>query len=375
MSNLNSIWFWQRFVSPHKYYLADELGSYNKNVNYVANDLMTYERRKMGWNSPKPKKSKILVKKNTDSIKKLISKIPVNSVHLCQGIRGNGLVGEVQKILKKKKLKQWLFMEIVEDNGFLGLLRRFVYKFLLFYYRKDIEGILAIGNGASTWYSEIGFDSKKIYPFAYFMSDNISKIVYSGKRLPKFRFIFVGQLIERKRLDVLIKALYPLKNSLNFELQVVGDGPLKKKLNLLAEKLLPKRVKWLGSMSIKNIPKKIAGADCLVLPSRHDGWGSVVSESLMVGTPVICSDSCGALTAVKASKVGGTFNKDNLSKFSLILKKTLIKGRISNQKRNKIRKWAKCLGAKAGSKYLFDILKFSQGQGNRPKPPWIKAER
>lgn len=375
MFYLDSIWFWQRFVSPHKCYLADELGTFNKNVNYVANDFMTDERKNMGWNSSRPKKSKILIKKNSQSLEKLISKIPVNSVHLCQGIRANGLVGAVQKILNKKKFNHWVFMEILEDSGYLGVLRRIVYKFLLFIYRKNIKGILAIGKEAPSWYSKRGFDIKKIYPFAYFMSDEISKIVFSGKRLPKFKFIFVGQLIERKRLDFLIKALHPLKNTINFELQIIGDGPLKKKLIILADKLLPQRVKWFGSMNIKNIPKKIAGADCLVLPSRHDGWGSVISESLMVGTPVICSDGCGASIVVKASKVGAVFKKKNINKLSLILKKTIKKGRISENERNKLRIWAKCLGARKGSEYLFDILKYAQGYGKRPKPPWIKTER
>ena len=49
MSNLNSIWFWQRFISPHKSFLADEIGSLKIDVNYVANDFITNERKKMGW--------------------------------------------------------------------------------------------------------------------------------------------------------------------------------------------------------------------------------------------------------------------------------------------------------------------------------------
>lgn len=375
MSDLGSIWFWQRFVSPHKSFLADELGFLVDNVNYVANNFITRERKEMGWTSSRFKRSKIYIKKNQNSLYKLISKIPKNSIHLCQGLRANGLVSDVQKFLVKKKFKQWLFMEIVEDNNFIGLIKRFLYKFLLFKSKNNIKGILAIGNGATAWYSARGFDSKKIYPFAYFMSDKISKIIYSGKRPAKFRFIFVGQIIKRKRIDFLIKALYKIRNLIDFELQIIGDGPLKKQLKISSEKLLPNRVKWLGSIPMKNIPKNIAKADCLVLPSRHDGWGSVVSESLMVGTPVICSDGCGSSVIVKASKVGGIFRRNEINKFSLMLKKIIQKGRISNYKRDKIRKWARCLGAKEGSKYLLNILNHAYGNSNRPNPPWIKMKK
>ena len=48
----------------------------------------------------------------------------------------------------------------------------------------------------------------------------------------------------------------------------------------------------------------MAAADVLVLPSRFDGWGAVVNEALMVGTPVICSDRCGASDVIENGRNG-----------------------------------------------------------------------
>jgi hypothetical protein len=62
-----------------------------------------------------------------------------------------------------------------------------------------------------------------------------------------------------------------------------------------------------GSYLSTEVPRAMAQADCLVLPSIHDGWGAVASESLMVGTPVVCSDACGVAGVVQASGVGGVF--------------------------------------------------------------------
>jgi len=371
--NLKSIWFWQRFVSPHKSFLADELGNLVVEVNYVSNELMSKERKKMGWNSTKLKNANLYIKKNTNSLKKLVSSIPNDSVHLCQGIRSNGLVSTVQRFLKKQKITYWVFMEKVENKGIIGLIKRILYRLLLFKFKKNLKGILAIGSGSDTWYSQQGFNKKKIYPFAYFMSDSISKTKLPNKKNNIFKFIFVGQLIKRKKVDSIFKVLAQVKKK-NFELHIFGDGPLKQKLKNQANQLLPGRVKWFGSIPIKNIPKKIASADCLLLPSRHDGWGSVVSESLMVGTQVICSDSCGASVAVKSSRTGGIFLEDNIENFLKIIKKVLRKGCITNLRRKRLKKWAKCLGAKEGAKYLYNILLFDIGMVNRPKPPWIKND-
>jgi glycosyltransferase involved in cell wall biosynthesis len=371
LTKLTSIWFWQRFVSPHKSHLAEAIGSLGQEVTYVANDFMSIERKKMGWSASKLKKTKILIKKTPNALEKLIISLPSNSIHFCQGIRANGLVSYAQKFLTKRKIKQWLFMEIVEDKGLEGLIKRMVYNFLLNFKQKNINGILAIGSNAETWYFKRGFDKEKIFPFAYFLSDNLSKIKKSRKHRSTFRFIYVGQLIKRKRVDFLLSTLSLLRKSIDFELEIIGDGPLHNILIKQANKLLPGKVKWLGSLQMKDIPKKIANADCLVLPSRHDGWGSVISESLMVGTPVICSNTCGASTVVKESKIGGVFQAESISQFKLLLYKVLNNGPISNLKRNRLRKWAKCLGAKEGAKYLIKILQFHINQVNRPKPPWI----
>ena len=63
--------------------------------------------------------------------------------------------------------------------------------------------------------------------------------------------------------------------------------------------------------TITKIPEVICESDCLVLPSRYDGWGAVISEALMVGTPVICSDNCGAANVVTASNVGSVFSTND----------------------------------------------------------------
>ena len=276
----------------------------------------------------------------------------------------------MQNKLRKNNLNQWLLMEKVNDDGFVGVLKQSLYSFLIFIRKKRINGILAIGNGACEWYARKGFDKHKIFPFAYFLSDTILKTKSTSNKDPIFKFIFVGELIKRKNVYLLIDALSLLKIKEDFKLEIIGGGPLRKDLINYAKKILPNKVTWINAMPISKIPNKISNADCLVLPSYFDGWGAVVSESLMVGTPVICSNKVGSSQIVKKSRFGYIFKNNNISDLSLKLKKMIQQGKISKKKRKTLKKWAKCLGAKAGADYLIKILLYSLKIGKRPNPPW-----
>ena len=116
-------------------------------------------------------------------------------------------------------------------------------------------------------------------------------------------------------------------------------------------------------------------ADCLVLPSRHDGWGAVVSEALMAGTPVICSDTCGSAGVVRSSGYGDVFASGDLESLLSSLKIIMSKGHLPSVERRGLANWAKSLGAEAGAEYLMEIFDHMDGCTQRPLPPWQKIAR
>ena len=363
------IFFWQEFVSPHIAYLIDRIASKGIQVNLIVDKIITQDRKQLGWEKFKLFFAKLIYFKKIENqlSKNFFSK---DSINICQGLIFNGFIQNVQNFLRKKNLKYWIIMEKINDHGLKGKLRKLLYNFLFILWKRKINGILAIGHGATKWYSERGFDNKKIFPFAYFLNESILKTKSNSANNPKFKFIFVGQAIKRKNIDLLIEALSLLKEKEKFELEIIGNGPLKKILISKCNKKLPKIVTWINKIPISKVPQKIANADCLVLPSYFDGWGAVVSESLMVGTPVICSDKCGSSTIVKASKFGFIFKNNNVNDLYLKLKKIIVKGKTSKKKRELLKKWANCLGSKSGAEYLIKILAFTNNAAKRPLPPW-----
>tara|TARA_B100000787_G_scaffold148164_1_gene119528 strand:+ start:364 stop:1503 length:1140 start_codon:yes stop_codon:yes gene_type:complete len=373
----NSIWFWQRMVTPHMVALAAALAERGFKVNYVANENLSKERTKLGWKMPELGKVKLLLAPNKDTVIRYALNAPKESIHLCQGLRGNGLVSYAQRVIRKRGLSHWAMMETVDDTGWIGFIRKALYRILSLYWRNHLTGVLAIGRKAPEWFVARGMERRLVYPFAYFLKEpTISNLLNSSIKKNKkrpFRFIYVGNLSYNKKVSLIIKAIAALELQ-EIEFWIVGAGVRnnteEQRLRSLSNLLLPKKVFWLGVLPIKQISNVMLKADCLVLPSLHDGWGAVVSEALMVGTPVVCSDKCGSSAVVEASGVGSVFSTNNQKALMDSLNNQYEKGLVSSKQRQKIMKWSRCLGASSGAKYLESILNFKNNKVNLIKLPW-----
>lgn len=368
------IWFWQRIVSSHMAGLASALAAQGFDVTYVAERPISSERAAQGWEVPDLGAARLLFAPDAEAAKALVEGAPEGSIHICQGLRANGLVSVAQKTLATRGLRQWVIMETVDDSGWKGALKRLWYWCLILRYRSRIDGILATGHATSGWLAALGMPEERIFPFTYFLSDIVVPSILDMRSDESFRVLFVGQLIERKRLDVLIEALARLNMS-KVELVVIGTGPLEHELRERAALKLGGCVTWLGLRPQSDIPRCMAEADCLVLPSRHDGWGAVVSEALMAGTPVICSDHCGAAGVVEASGCGGVFPSGDVSALASMLGAQIALGRQLSIQRAALATWARCLGAEAGAGYLAAVLRNKESGAEAPQPPWKIAGR
>jgi glycosyltransferase involved in cell wall biosynthesis len=366
-----TIYFWQRIVTPHMAYLADAIAAKGFDTVYVANQSMSEARAQMGWSSPKLERAKLLIAPDAESVLTVVCKAPANSIHVCQGLRSNGLVAYAQSALANLDMRQWVVTETVDDQGAIGALKRLVYQWIIWRKRSQLEVILAIGRETTDWLIARGANQDKVFPFAYFLPDSMKRTNRQRCVGRPFRFLFVGQLIELKRVDCLLRALAQMGEP-DFELEIVGDGPLRGEWEAIATELLPGKVHWFGRIPMADIPQMMANADCLVLPSRHDGWGAVVSEALMVGTPVICSDACGAVGAVMSSGYGGLFPTNDVDKLTSLLKCVLSTGPLGAAERSSLKEWASSLGGEAGASFFIEILSYLEQRGDRPVAPWVR---
>ncbi|MGY1690874.1 glycosyltransferase family 4 protein [Geodermatophilus sp. SYSU D01105] len=106
---------------------------------------------------------------------------------------------------------------------------------------------------------------------------------------PVRRLLFVGLLVRRKGVHVLLEAMAGAALPPDVTLQVAGDGPERADLEGCASRLgLRDRVAFLGFRS--DVPRLLAGSDAFVLPSAMEQQPLVLIEALGAGKPVVATD-------------------------------------------------------------------------------------
>jgi len=124
--------------------------------------------------------------------------------------------------------------------------------------------------------------------------------------------LFVGRLVPKKGVDVLLKALKKLCGKVRC--LIVGDGPLKSNLQLLAAQLgVGDCVTFVGGVRHEEIAKYYASASALVVPSviakdgDRDGLPNVILEAAASLLPIIASDIGGIPEFVEDGETGLLF--------------------------------------------------------------------
>jgi glycosyltransferase involved in cell wall biosynthesis len=119
------------------------------------------------------------------------------------------------------------------------------------------------------------------------------------------RAIFIGRLVAYKGLDILLRALEQVPD---LRLDIVGSGPEGPRLRTLAQALaITDRVRWYGEYPDSDLPRRMADADFLVLPSVtvEEMFGMVVLEAMAAGRPVITTALPSAVREVNVPGVTG----------------------------------------------------------------------
>lgn len=115
-----------------------------------------------------------------------------------------------------------------------------------------------------------------------------------------FRLVSMGDLLHWKGFEFGIRAfaLFQLRFPLS-EYWLIGDGPERKRLQRLAQKLgVGEKVRFLGKLPRSQAMENLAQCDVLLHPSLHDSGAYVCAEAMAAGRPVICLDLGGPAVQV-----------------------------------------------------------------------------
>ncbi len=118
--------------------------------------------------------------------------------------------------------------------------------------------------------------------------------VAKGLALPPLRLLWSGELQTRKALPVLLQALKRLPGEVSWQLEVLGDGPMREQWIAQTHRLhLQERVHFRGRLPFEQARESMHSADLFCFSSLRDTSGNVVLEALAAGVPVVCFDHQG----------------------------------------------------------------------------------
>ena len=117
------------------------------------------------------------------------------------------------------------------------------------------------------------------------------------------RFIvsFVGRFIPEKGIQSIVEASKSdILNEANVTFVLAGDGPLREKV----AEAQGESLKWVGRLSAADVSALLQESQLLCLPSRSEGFSTILLESAACGCPAVVTDVGGARELIPDERYG-----------------------------------------------------------------------
>jgi glycosyltransferase involved in cell wall biosynthesis len=173
--------------------------------------------------------------------------------------------------------------------------------------RRHALGALAIGDLARLEFIRWGVDPEGIRFLPYAVPGLGAQPPDPARPDGAPHFLFLGQLIPRKGIDILLAAMKSvLAVHAGARLELAGTDRSGGAYAREAARLgMSHAVHFTGVVEATRVVEALRRCDVLVLPSRHDGWGVVLNEAASAGKAIIASDTCGAAHHLVSPGVNG----------------------------------------------------------------------
>lgn len=219
------------------------------------------------------------------------------------------------------KRKKTPFISWTDGTLFSERNRNFIQKFLRRYVVKMADAYIASSTKSKEAQIYYGAEEKKCH--VSYLSVDVDKYIQKPQGQGCGKILCVGSLIERKGVDLLLKALAKTKGV--YSLYLAGDGPEKESLRKLAEELkIGAQVHFLGQLKRDDLIKHYADSDLFVFPTREDCFALVILEAICAGLPIVCSRYAdGAYDLIEEGKNGYIIDPYDEEKFAVCIDQLL----------------------------------------------------
>jgi glycosyltransferase involved in cell wall biosynthesis len=154
---------------------------------------------------------------------------------------------------------------------------------------RQLDGIIAYSQQGAREYRLLGFPANIVFVAPNAVAAAPGTPTVRAPR-PRATVLYVGRLQTRKRIDALMCACAALPADLQPDLEIVGDGPERPKLEHLASKTYP-LAKFFGALHGSGLDTRFDNADLFVLPGTG---GLAVQQAMAHGLPLLVAEGDGS---------------------------------------------------------------------------------
>ncbi len=178
------------------------------------------------------------------------------------------------------------------------------------------DAVTAISRSTAAMVRDISGVEPTVVPFAAAVgagdeAGSAPREPFSGGTREPIRILFVGRLVERKGVDVLVRALPEILATRPARLTVVGEGEWETRIRDAAREAgVEESVQFTGYVTSEELSRLYRTADVFVLPAVVDrkgdteGLGVVLLEAMRHGRPVVASHVGGIPDIVEHGRSG-----------------------------------------------------------------------
>ena len=202
----------------------------------------------------------------------------------------------------KKAVKlAWVHCDLAKKEGIVQQAEK-----LKEYYRAYNKVICVSQTVQSSYENMMGKDTEMVV--LHNVNDETAIMEKAGAFVPEKDncpvIVTVGRLSHEKGVDRLLEACRLLKEAqYEFKLMLIGDGPERSKLSKSVSAYgLDGQVVFLGYQD--NPYPYMVAADVIAVPSRFEGFSTVVTEALILGKPVVTTPCSGMKELLGDSEYG-----------------------------------------------------------------------
>lgn len=318
--------FISNFINHHQLPFSQEMVKLiGDGYRFIATEPIAQERLDLGYEDMNHAHGFVVCpydgKEQTEQAKKIISDADVV-------IQGGSSTDWIRDRLEHTNKLTFRYSERLFKQGYIRLLDPRVlknsYNNHTKYANKNFY-LLCAGGYVARDYEIIRAYPDKMFKWGYFPEiicyDSIDRLLSQKK--PN-SLMWAGRFIDWKHSEHAIKMAERLKkDGIDFQLTMVGTGPLLSQMKALAEsKGLDGTVNFTGALSPADVRKLMEESSIYLFTSDYnEGWGAVLNEAMNSGCAVLASHAIGAVPFMLKDGVNGrAYKNGNLREMYSLLR-------------------------------------------------------